>query len=67
MQDYERDWETTKSILKTAFIVAWCAGIYWFGHQRSDRDWEAEMVNRGYAHYCRNSGEWAWKGECDEE
>ena len=30
-------------------------------------DWRKDTVERGYAHYCPNSGEWAWKdsGECD--
>lgn len=27
--------------------------------------WRNEAVKRGYASYCPQNGEWAWKGECD--
>lgn len=26
----------------------------------------SQAVERGYATYCPQNGNWAWKGECDE-
>ena len=28
--------------------------------------WKSETVNRGFAAYCPDDGQWAWNGECDE-
>ncbi len=25
----------------------------------------AEAIQRGYAQYCPNDGQWAWRGECE--
>ena len=29
-------------------------------------EWRDETVKRGLAQYCPDTGEWAWKGECNE-
>jgi hypothetical protein len=29
--------------------------------------WQKEAVGRGYALYCPNNGNFAWKGECENE
>jgi hypothetical protein len=29
-------------------------------------DWQREAIQRGFATYCPDSGEFAWKGECDQ-
>lgn len=31
-----------------------------------DRTYKLEAIERGYAQYCPNNGEWAWKGECKD-
>ncbi len=28
--------------------------------------WKDELVTRGYAYYCQDTGDWAWAGECEE-
>lgn len=30
------------------------------------KGWQQESVERGYAHYCPDSGAWAWEGECKQ-
>ena len=32
----------------------------------SARQIEAEAIRRGYALHCPHTGDFAWKGECDE-
>lgn len=29
-------------------------------------DFQREAIERGYAQYCATTGEWAWKGECND-
>lgn len=31
-----------------------------------DGTWKQEMIDRGYAQYCQDTGEWAWLGDCKE-
>ena len=40
------------------------SGIIWTAAKPPDR--EAEAIRRGYALHCPQTGEFAWKGECDE-
>lgn len=28
--------------------------------------WQAKVIDRGYGLYCPDTGEFAWKGECDD-
>lgn len=28
--------------------------------------WQSEVIERGYALYCADTGDFAWKGECNE-
>lgn len=28
--------------------------------------YQSDAIKRGYALYCPTTGEWAWKGECDQ-
>ncbi len=30
------------------------------------QDWHVDLINRGYAIYCPDDGEFAYKGECDK-
>lgn len=30
-------------------------------------EWQTKTIERGLAQYCPDTGEWAWKGECDHE
>lgn len=32
----------------------------------TETSWKKEMVTRGYAYYCQDTGDWAWIGECEE-
>lgn len=32
-----------------------------------NRQWEKDLVQRGYAQYCPLDGEFAWNGECENE
>lgn len=34
---------------------------------RMERDVQKQAIERGYALYCPADGEFAWKGECEEE
>ncbi len=29
--------------------------------------WQGKAIERGYALYCPNDGEFAWKGECKDD
>jgi len=31
-----------------------------------NQDWHVDLINRGYAIYCPDDGEFAYKGECDK-
>jgi hypothetical protein len=31
-----------------------------------DEDWQHDAIKRGYGQYCPTTGDWAWKGECDD-
>lgn len=45
------------------FVIA---GIAMLGVTRdANTRWHNEIISRGYAQYCPNNGEWAWKGECE--
>ena len=46
------------ALLVFIFAMAWM--------DRSDSPLEAEAIQRGYALHCPQTGEFAWKGECDE-
>jgi Mg2+/Co2+ transporter CorB len=32
----------------------------------TENQYRYEAIERDYAEYCSKTGEWAWKGECDE-
>ena len=32
----------------------------------TENQYRHEALERDYAEYCTKTGEWAWKGECDE-
>ena len=41
------------------------AQTIWVSYLWSNK-YETEAIDRGYALYCSDTGDWAWKGECDE-
>lgn len=48
------------------FGMAFALGMILF-HVTSDlREFRSEAIERGYALRCPTTGEFAWKGECDE-
>jgi hypothetical protein len=32
----------------------------------ANQSWEEQAIERDYGLYCPNTGDFAWKGECDE-
>ena len=40
--------------------------IGWISTATSTPDREAEAIQRGYALHCPQTGDFAWKGECDD-
>lgn len=40
---------------------------YGLGHWEQAKEWRKETVERGLAHYCSDTGAWAWKGECHDQ
>lgn len=32
----------------------------------TEPDWQREAISRGFASYCPENGEFAWKGECSQ-
>lgn len=51
-----------------AFIVAFFRADA-YGDRMESRfiDMRHQAIERGYALYCPHDGEFAWKGECEEE
>lgn len=52
-------------------VAAYFGFVFGFGLAAllltADRNgWRAEAIERGYAQYCPDDGQWAWKGECDK-
>ncbi len=41
------------------------AGLFIFTGLTND-EWQDRLINRGMAQYCPDTGEWAFKGECEE-
>lgn len=33
----------------------------------TEPDWQREAISRGFATYCADNGEFAWRGECKQE
>jgi hypothetical protein len=57
------------------FLIVSCIavvyGIFYFwgykeGGAREKSAWQSELIERGHAHHCPDTGEWAWIGECGE-
>lgn len=52
-------------------LVGWTAAavaIGWgLGIEATIGQYRGQAVERGYASYCPVDGEWAWKGECEED
>ncbi len=36
------------------------------GDYTSTTRWQSDLINRGMALYCPDTGEWAFKGECEK-
>ncbi len=47
------------------FILA-AGAVTLIDNTRERQEWQKETVERGLAMYCPKTGDWAWKGECDE-
>ncbi len=50
------------------FIVVLVVGLIigiLIGHIATSQDFQAEAIQRGYALFCPQDGEFAWKDECD--
>lgn len=43
-------------------FVTPATAAYYFGETKALR---SGAIERGYATYCQDTGEWAWQGECD--
>jgi hypothetical protein len=38
---------------------------FFFGGLVMVESWQSDLINRGMAQYCPDTGEWAFKGECE--
>lgn len=45
-------------------VVGLIIGIL-IGHIATSQDFQAEAIQRGYALFCPQDGEFVWKDECD--
>jgi hypothetical protein len=50
----------------TAILVIACVifGFFWGGHVYGTQIME-QAIDRGYASFCPNTGDFAWVGECN--
>lgn len=51
--------------------ILWCAVLaiafaLWLAFNLGVTLHEIEAIERGYALHCHDTGDFAWKGECDE-
>lgn len=51
-----------------AVVVVAIIGVLALVHQQTtEPDWQREAIERGYALHCPATGEFAWKGECEDD
>jgi len=51
-------------VLTVLLVVSFFVALAWLDDIGNPR--EAEAIQRGYALHCPQTGDFAWKGECDE-
>ena len=49
----------------TGIAAGLLVGFLWFPAVTTS-NLEHQAIERGYAAYCPDTGNWAWKGECHE-
>lgn len=48
-------------------IVGWIGlGVGFYNASVQEDEYQRQAVSRGYAEYCIDTTNFAWKGECDE-
>lgn len=61
----DQNGKVTLAALAFAVIVTLMLfGPYYFAWSTTDEQWRREIVSRGLAEYCSQTGNWAWLGEC---
>lgn len=52
-------------------MVAGLTGLFFagfgIGGHTQTLNWQDEIIERGYALHCPDTGDFAWKGECGDE
>jgi hypothetical protein len=51
------------------YWIGFCVGLFsgvYLGFACTSWNWQSDLINRGLAQYCPDTGEWAFKGECEE-
>ncbi|MEM8794074.1 MAG: hypothetical protein AAGE61_00800 [Pseudomonadota bacterium] len=50
-----------------SFVIGFSISALAFWLMPESTDWHQEAIKRGYALHCPTTGEFAWKGECEDD